>query len=106
MAVKSKDDLLAELKTRFGEDDNSDDTLSFIEDISDTYDDLSEQVSKSGEWKDRYEQNDREWRQKYKERFFSKPSSEDETVTDTDEDEETETKKPMTFEDLFTIERK
>lgn len=105
MAIKTKDDLLSELKERFGEDD-SDDTISFIEDISDTYDDLSEQVSKSGEWKDRYEQNDKEWRQKYKERFFSPSPNADETGIDPPTETKEEPKKPMTFEDLFTIERK
>lgn len=105
MAIKTKDDLLSELKDRFGEDD-SDDTISFIEDISDTYDDLSEQVSKSGEWKDKYEQNDKEWRQKYKERFFSPTPNDGDTGIDPPTEPQTEPKKPMTFEDLFTTERK
>lgn len=96
MAVRSKDEILNVLKERF-KDDDSDDTLSFIEDISDTYDNLSEQVSKSGEWQKKYEQNDKEWREKYKERFFSKPIEEPDLETET----ETEQKKPMTFADLF-----
>lgn len=97
MAVKTKDEILNTLKERF-KDDDSDDTLSFIEDISDTYDDLSEQVSKSGEWQKKYEQNDKEWREKYKERFFSKP------VDEPDLDIEPEPNKPRTFEDLFKVE--
>lgn len=99
MAVKSKDEILNAIKERF-KDDNSDDTLSFIEDISDTIDDMSEQVAKSGEWQKKYEQNDKEWREKYKERFFSKPVDEPDLDTET----EPEPKKPMSFEDLFKSE--
>lgn len=94
--IKSKDEILNTLKEKF-KDDDSDDTLSFIEDISDTYDDLSEQVSKSGEWQKKYEQNDKEWREKYKERFFSKPIEEPELEIEP----ESEPKKPRTYEDLF-----
>lgn len=101
MAIKSKDELLSELKAKLGEDD-SDDTLSFIEDISDTYDDMSDQLSKSGEWKTKYEQNDKEWRQKYRDRFFSKPIDEPDINIPTEP--ATESKKPMTYADLFKTE--
>lgn len=96
MAVKTKEEILNALHEKF-KDDNSDDTLSFIEDISDTYDDMTKQVETSGEWKKKYEQNDSEWRKKYKERFFSKPIEE----PDLDTEPEEETKKPKTFADLF-----
>lgn len=101
MAIKSKDELLTELKAKLGEDD-SDDTLSFIEDISDTYDDMSDQLSKSGEWKAKYEQNDKEWRQKYRDRFFSKPIDEPDINPPTEP--ATEPKKPMNYADLFKTE--
>lgn len=100
MAVKTKDELFNSIKSKF-EGDDSDDTLALLEDISDTLDDMSEQVSKSGEWKNKYEQNDKEWREKYKNRFFSKPDINDDDLTDPPTEPPTEPKKPMTYDDLF-----
>lgn len=100
MAVKTKEEILNSLKEKFG-DDNSDGTLSLLEDVSDTYDDMSSQIEKSGEWKEKYEQNDKEWREKYKERFFSKPAEDDDSLLDPPIDTITEPKKTMTFDDLF-----
>lgn len=105
MAVKTKDEILNSLREKFG-DDNSDDTLSLLEDVSDTYDEMNGQIEQSGQWKEKYEQNDKEWREKYKERFFSKPADEDDSLLDppTETQTSTETTKPMTFNDLFKIE--
>lgn len=101
MSVKTKDEIMSTLKERF-KDDTSDDTLSFIEDISDTYDDMSQQVQKSGEWKQKYEDNDKEWRQRYHDRFFSNPDPEE---TDPFNGGNGDDEKPMTFEDLFKVEK-
>lgn len=101
MAVKSKDEILEAIRTKF-EGDDSDDTLSFIEDVSDTMDDMSEQIDKSGEWKAKYEQNDKEWREKYKQRFFSKPDTDDDDLLDPPTDPITQPKRSRRFEDLFS----
>ena len=71
MAVRSKDEILATIKDRIGED-TSDEALALIEDINDTYDDLDARISEAGDWKTKYETNDAEWRQKYKERFLNR----------------------------------
>ena len=76
-------------------DDTSDETLEFIGDISDTLDEGKE----AEKWKTRYEENDAEWRKKYRDRFFS-------GGTDKDEDEEdfhSQPVKPKSFDDLFTV---
>lgn len=99
MAVKSKEDILNALKQTFG-DDTSDETLSLIEDVSDTYDDMSSKVQESGDWKSKYEENDKAWREKYRDRFYSKPIDEAEPETEL----ETEPNKPRNFEDLFKTE--
>ena len=101
MAVRTKDEIMTTIRSRLG-DDTSDETLAFIEDISDTYDELEKQVKDSGEWKTKYEENDKEWRDKYKERFFS--ASEDQK--DEQEEQEEEKTKPLRYEDLFTSEEK
>lgn len=97
MAIKSKAELLELVKARIG-DDTSDEALAIIEDVTDTLDDYETRIADSGDWKARYEQNDADWRKKYKERFFA-PTEEPEEI---DEPEEVEEKR--TFEDLFKTE--
>lgn len=96
MAVKSKAEILELIKARVG-DDTSDEALAIIEDVTDTLDDYEARIADSGDWKARYEQNDAEWRQKYRDRFFQ-PAAEPEP-----EPEEVEEK--TTFEDLFEEEK-
>ena len=64
--VKTKDELLASIKDRF-KDDTSDETISFIEDVSDTINDLETKASDETDWKSKYEENDKQWREKYTE---------------------------------------
>lgn len=97
MAIKTKAEILELVKARIG-DDTSDEALAIIEDVTDTLDDYETRIADSGDWKARYEQNDAEWRKKYKERFFA-PTEEPEEI---DEPEEVEEKR--TFEDLFKTE--
>lgn len=74
MPVLSKDDFINRIKSLAG--DNADDeTLSMIEDFTDTYNDLETRVNDTEDWKSKYEQDDAEWRNKYKERFFSGDST-------------------------------
>ena len=66
MAVISKEDLLKRISERIG-DDNSDEALSLLEDVSDTITDFEKRDSE--DWKAKYEENDEKWRKKYRERF-------------------------------------
>lgn len=94
MAVKTKEEILELVKTRIG-DDSSEEALSFIEDITDTLNDREKQISDSGEWKNKYE----DLSKKYKERFFEG----DKTPPSNQDDDEDEGQKKITkFEDLFT----
>ena len=97
MAVRTRDEILESLKARIG-DSTDDDTLAFIEDVTDTLTDYETRVSDSTNWKEKYETNDAEWRQRYRNRFFGAPESEE---VETEDVVEKETEKPMTFEDLF-----
>lgn len=94
MAVKTKAEILELIKARVG-DDTSDEALAIIEDVNDTLDDYEARIADSGDWKARYEQNDAEWRQKYKDRFFQ-PAADPEQ-----EQEQEEVEEKTTFEDLF-----
>lgn len=93
MAIKSREEIMETLRTRIGED-TSDDALSFIEDVQDTLDSLSNTDSEN--WKQKYEDNDAQWRQKYRDRFFSKGDNGEDDVSD----EET-TSENLTYENLF-----
>lgn len=109
MAVLSREDLLNSIKDKF-KDDTSDDTLALIANLSDTINDLTEKSSGEEGWKKKYEENDKQWREKYKERFFSgDTSTKQEQKTETDTDNDTEERvpgyhddgTPMTFDELF-----
>ena len=98
MAIRTREELMEIIKTRIG-DDNSDENISFLEDVTDTLDDLATKaVGDSTDWKSKYEENDASWRKKYTERFFNKDIEDDE-IEDVKELENEE--KPKTFEDLF-----
>lgn len=93
--IKSKDEILTLIKERIGED-TSDEAIQIVEDVTDTLNDYETRVADSGDWKARYEQNDAEWRKKYRDRFFEGgPPKEKET------EEETEEVKSYSYEDLF-----
>lgn len=89
MAVRTRDELITAVNTIIGEtpDDNG---LSLLEDISDTfasYDDTED-------WKTKYEENDAEWRKRYKERFEGKKVI-------VEENEDDDKKEKTKFEELF-----
>ena len=96
MAVRTKHELLEIIKGRIG-DDSSDETISFLEDITDTLSDYEEKATNSDteDWKTKYEENDKMWREKYRERFFSKE------VEKEDEDFEEDEVKSLSYDDLF-----
>ena len=101
MAVLSKDDFINRVKALAG--DNADDeTLSMIEDFTDTYNDLETRTNDTEDWKSKFEQNDAEWRNKYKERFFSGDSTNPKDVKDVQkEDVIDDSDEDITFDDLF-----
>lgn len=94
--VKTKDEILNAIKERFGED-TSDETLSFIEDVTDTLTDYENKTNDSTDWKTKYEENDKSWRERYRDRFFSGEVEEDEPDEPDDDAPE-----KRTFEELFT----
>lgn len=97
MSVLSKDELLIALKGFIGEE-ATDDQLTFLENVQDTMQDFEARTQV--DWKQKYEENDSAWRQRYKDRFFNSGTDEDLDII------EPEPPKPiaMTFEDLFTEE--
>lgn len=98
MAVLNRDDFMTRINERVG-DDNSDDALAFIEDMTDTFDALSSSTDNE-EWEKKYNDLDIMWRDKYKARFMNSGTT-PQTVIDGQiediKDDGTET----TFDDLF-----
>ena len=99
-AYASKEEFMGAIKSIVGEN-NTDEAIAFIENASDTYDSLAkvEEPSDTTDWQKKYEENDKEWREKYTARFFSKPNdTPDVDVTKTVPDQVVEPK----ISDLFT----
>lgn len=95
MPKRSKDELLTALRGVLG-DNQTDEAIALIEDVTDTFDAPAE------DWEQKYKDNDAAWRKKYTERFFSAGDvdqgngSNTETVIESDEEQ-----KPLTYDDLF-----
>lgn len=99
MAVKTREEILEELRARVGEQ-TDDETIAFLEDVTDTLSDLETKANGDGtDWKSKYEENDAEWRRKYTERFYS---SDPEPEPDIGSPKPDGTEKPKTFAELFT----
>lgn len=98
MAIKSIEELMEMVNKRVG-DNNDDETLSFIADISDTLNNYKSISEDTTNWKQKYEENDNEWREKYKARFFNpeKVSDADNNKKAYDEDEPA----VLTYDKLF-----
>ena len=97
MAVRTREEIITQVKARIGEQ-TDDETIAFLEDITDTLSDLETKANGDGiDWKTKYEENDSEWRRKYTERFYS--SDQNNNIDDHKKDD---TPKPKTFAELFT----
>ena len=97
MAELSKDELIEKVKKYVG-DRTDDETIELIEDITDSID-----SSEADEWKKKYEENDKNWRDKYIARFLDKKEEEKHTPAGEEEheEEEKEEKEYNSYEDLF-----
>lgn len=97
MAVKTREEILESFKTRLGENPD-DESISFLEDVTDTLDDFEKRANGDGtDWKSKYEENDANWRKKYTERFFSDEPEPNPKPDPKPEPDDT----PRTFSDLF-----
>ena len=96
MILATREDYVRRVSDHIGQD-NTDEALSFLEDMSDTYDFLS---SGSGERIRELEDENRSLREKYRQRF-TEPGQHFEDPTPETKVEET---KELTYENLFTTE--
>ena len=81
--VKSKEEIIASLKSIIGED-NSDEAITLLEDVTDTLSvDNSAITAELEEMKQKYTDLDNEWRKRYRDRFYGDvDTSEDDVLRD------------------------
>lgn len=95
MARLSRDELLEKVKKYVG-DRTDDETIEIVEDISDSISASDEE----NEWKQKYQENDKMWRDKYISRFLEEKEDVSETPTEHEEEE----KEYNSYDDLFSEE--
>lgn len=105
MAILNKDEYINSIHARIGTD-NSDESIKFLEDMVDTYEDLERKSAGDGEdWEKKYHELDETWKARYKHRFLTGTSvSADESDIDevVAEEEKAET---IQINDLFEKEK-
>ena len=89
MAILTREDYLERLNTLVGED-NSDEALQIIEDFTDTFDNLGTQNDNNDNenWKQKYEELDATWRQKYRDRFMNSQTTEEDVIEEQEDNVE------------------
>lgn len=98
MAVKTRDEIMEAIRKRIGED-TSDEAISLLEDVTDTFADYETKVADKTDWKAKYDEMDANWRKKYIDRFSGKTGEE---VKDEQEEQIKDDSEPRTFDELFT----
>lgn len=109
MAVTSREEILEKVKTLLP-DSTTDDALSLFEDITDTFNSISsasaaDQKDSKDEvdWQKKYEENDKAWREKYRERFFNTETDDDPAEPDPQDSTNLgeAPEKKLSYKDLF-----
>lgn len=99
MAVLTREQFNTAIRGIVGER-TDDEALTFVENMNDTFNDAESRASDTTNWKKKYEDNDRDWRNRYRERFFNGGKG-DEGNKDNEEDEDKDEGKVKTYNDLF-----
>lgn len=94
MAIKTKQEVLDGLKRFIPDEDTSDDTLTFLKDVADTLDAGADGAA----WKQKAEDVEKKWKQKYKDAFYNPPDK-----PDLEPDPDPEPKR-RSYADLFKTE--
>ena len=95
--VKTKDEIMEEIRAYIG-DRSDDQTISLIENISDTIDDYAAH----GDYDEKLMAVEAEWRRKYIDRFMSGGENKTEVEVEKTEDDEKEKAEEIKIEDLYT----
>lgn len=103
MAILTREQILEQIKGWLG-DDTSDEALKFVEDITESLDNYETLSATGSEWKTKFEQNDAEWRQKYRDRFFNSSVKDDLAQLEKQKTAGDPDNERLTFDKLFKTE--
>ena len=94
MSILTKEEMLTKIRQIAGDQEASDIALELYDDVEDTYTSFSTEIPAGEDWKTKYEENDKAWRERYKNRFFNRNDDEklDGVITNA---------KTITIDDLF-----
>lgn len=94
MAILNREEFFSRLNAQIG-NSTEQESIEFLEDMTDTYNDLSERANGDGiDWKQKYHELDSSWKKKYQHRFFTGHSN---SCGGSEEEE----KEPIGYDDLF-----
>lgn len=96
--IKTKEQLLDAIKLKMGEE-MKDEDISLLEDLADTFD--SFENKDETDWKSKYEENDKEWRKRYTERFFEGNTKGETEFIKIEKEPEVDPATEITIDDLF-----
>ena len=98
MPVLKKEEYFNRLHERIGTD-TSDEAISFLEDMTDTFNDLERRAKGDGEdWEKKYKELDESWKAKYRHRFLNSDGG----YAPPDVEEKETEEKEVTISDLFS----
>lgn len=101
MAILNREDFFNRIHDRFG-DDTSDEGIAFLEDMSDTYNDLENRASGDGtDWKAEYDKLNQSWKERYRHRFFSGSGRGNAADVGGEDEDDGYNPESVTIEDLF-----
>lgn len=103
MPVLNRDDFFNRVQERVGSD-TSEEALQFLEDMTDTFNDMETRINNGGEdWEQKYHELDATWRERYRHRFYD---TDNRGVPgfpgNVDEVEDTYNPEDVTLDDLFS----
>ena len=99
MSVLTRDEFFNRVNGMVGTD-TSDEAVSFIEDMTDTYNQLERNANGDGtNWEQKYKELDESWKARYKSRFFS--GNGNSKIINENDSSIQEGQEPITIDDLF-----
>lgn len=100
--VRTREEILNSLRSVLGEE-NNDDALSLLEDVTDTITELETKATGSINVKEtpEYKELEETWRKRYRDRFFA--AVDDDPDDPDDKGNPQEDNSPKTFDQLFTV---
>lgn len=103
MATLGRKEFFETLNKLIG-DNSSDETITALENLTDTFNDFENRTSDSTDWEKRYNENDKMWREKYRARFFDSETKDDPTdIPEVEKkDPEQERAESISINDLFS----